>query len=173
MQDSGFSTKSAGIDYSAINSLGIKQLTVDSRRVKRGDTFMAYPGETQDGRRYIAQAIANGAHAVLWEKRGFRWKPAWHVANLGIANLRARAGIIASHVYGYPSRRMWVVGVTGTNGKTTCSQWIAHALNENRVRSGVIGTLGYGMYGMRANTFRPLANTTPDADSWTFASWRW
>ena len=167
LRDSGFSAKSAGMDFSVVDGLGIKRLTVDSRRVKRGHTFMAYPGETQDGRRYIAQAIANGAHAVLWEKRGFEWKPAWHVANLGITNLRARAGLIASHVCNHPSTRLWMVGVTGTNGKTTCSQWIAHALNENRVRSAVIGTLGYGMCSTRGNTqvntLKPLANTTPDA----------
>ncbi len=143
----------------AIDQLGIRRLTVDSRRVKRGDTFVAYPGETQDGRRYIAQALANGAGSVLWEKRGFEWNPAWRVPNLGVAQLRARAGVIASRVYDYPSARLWMIGVTGTNGKTTCSQWIAHALNASGVRTAVIGTLGYGLRGR----LKPLANTTPDA----------
>ena len=61
------------MNFSAIDHLGIERLATDSRRVERGATFVAYPGETQDGRSYIAQAIARGAGSVLWEKRGFRW----------------------------------------------------------------------------------------------------
>ena len=143
----------------ALDQLGIRRLTIDSRRVKRGDTFVAYPGEARDGRSFIQQAIANGARSVLWERRGFKWRPTWRVPNLGIVNLRARAGLIASHVHDYPSTRLWMVGVTGTNGKTTCSQWIAHALNDNGLRSAVIGTLGYGL----RDRLKPLVNTTPDA----------
>jgi len=157
--DSKSGAKTAGIDVRAIDQLGIKRLTTDSRRVKRGDTFVAYPGESLDGRSYIARAIANGAGSVLWEQRGFEWKRAWRVPNLGVAHLRARAGVIASHVYDLPSTRLWMIGVTGTNGKTTCSQWIARALNDCGARTAVIGTLGYGMRG----TLQPLANTTPDA----------
>ena len=147
------------MNFAAIDKLGIERLATDSRRVERGATFVAYPGETQDGRHHIAQAIARGAGSVLWEKRGFHWNPAWRVANLGVAHLRARAGIIASRVHHDPSARLWMVGVTGTNGKTTCSQWIAQALNQCGVRTAVIGTLGYGM----RKPLRPLANTTPDA----------
>ena len=147
------------MNFSAIDQLGIERLATDSRRVERGATFVAYPGETQDGRRYIAQAIERGAASVLWEKRGFQWNPAWRVPHLGIPQLRARAGLIASHVHDDPSARLRMIGVTGTNGKTTCSQWIAQALNQCGVRTAVIGTLGYGM----RRPLRPLANTTPDA----------
>ncbi len=147
------------MNLQALDQLQIKRLATDSRCIRRGDTFVAYPGETQDGRRYIAQAIARGASAVLWEKRGFRWNPAWRVPNAGVAQLRARAGIIAGRVYAEPSARLWMIGVTGTNGKTTCSQWIAQALNHCGTRTAVIGTLGYGMRG----TLHPLVNTTPDA----------
>ncbi len=160
-QDSGSRRGVPGADPRALDRMGVARLATDSRRVKRGDTFVAYPGQTQDGRRFIAQAIANGARSVLWERRGFKWKAAWRVDNLGIANLRARAGLIASQVYGHPSARLWMVGVTGTNGKTTCSQWIARGLNDNGTRSAVIGTLGYG--GGATGKLRPLANTTPDA----------
>ena len=147
------------MNLTAIDRLGIKRLATDSRSVKPGATFVAYPGETQDGRQYIAQAIARGAASVLWEKRGFQWNPAWRLPNLGVTQLRARAGLIASHVHGNPSGRLWMIGVTGTNGKTTCSQWIAQALSACGVRTAVIGTLGYGL----RRTLRPLANTTPDA----------
>ena len=145
--------------WRAIEALGVKRLSNDSRAVKAGDTFVAYPGESRDGRNYIAQAIANGAASVLWERAGFEWNPQWRAPNLGLRRMRRHAGAIASRVYGEPSRVLHVVGVTGTNGKTTCSQWIAQALSRAGRRCAVIGTLGHGF---RA-PLEPIANTTPDA----------
>jgi UDP-N-acetylmuramoyl-L-alanyl-D-glutamate--2,6-diaminopimelate ligase len=149
----------AGLPLDAIDALGVRRLVTDSRRVRPGDTFVAYPGETLDGRDYIAQALARGAHSVLWESAGFRWNPRWHARNLGVRGLRERAGEIASHVYGRPSARLWTVGVTGTNGKTSCSHWIAQSLTRARRKCGIVGTLGCGFPGR----LRPAANTTPDA----------
>jgi len=146
-------------DWKAIEALGIKRLTNDSRAVRPGDTFVAYPGESRDGRDYIAQAIANGAANALWELAGFGWNREWRVPNVGVCNLRRHAGEIASRFHGRPSSRLRVIGVTGTNGKTTCSHWIAQALERAGRRCAVIGTLGYGL---RA-PFAPIANTTPDA----------
>ena len=146
-------------EWRAIEALGIGRLKNDSRAVKRGDTFVAYPGETRDGRDFIAQAIAGGAASVLWERAGFRWSRDWQVPNAGVRDLRRHAGEIASRVYGRPSSRLRVIGVTGTNGKTTCSQWIAQALERTGRRCAVIGTLGYGMQ----PPLSPIANTTPDA----------
>jgi UDP-N-acetylmuramoyl-L-alanyl-D-glutamate--2,6-diaminopimelate ligase len=143
----------------ALDGLAMRRLTADSRAVKRGDTFVAYPGGSRDGRAYIRQAIAAGAASVVWERRGFRWNAAWRVPNVALPDLRARAGAVAAHVYGHPGRRLRMIGVTGTNGKTTCSQWIARALNQRGVRTAVVGTLGYGLRG----ALRPLVNTTPDA----------
>ena len=146
-------------DWKAIQALGIRQLTNDSRAVRPGDTFVAYPGVSRDGRDYVGQAIANGAASVLWERAGFEWQPQWRLPNAGLCNLRRHAGEIASRVHGRPSARLRVIGVTGTNGKTTCSQWIAQALTRAGRGCAVIGTLGYGM---RA-PYQPVANTTPDA----------
>jgi len=143
----------------AVDELGIKRLATDSRQVRRGDTFVAYPGEIRDGRDYIPQAIANGAASVLWESGDFVWNPAWRAAHLGVPNLRRHAGEIASHVYGSPSARLCMIGVTGTNGKTSCSQWIAQALTRAGRKCAVIGTLGHGFPGK----LEPLTNTTPDA----------
>lgn len=147
-----------GLDLTAIDRLHIKSLATDSRMIRRGDTFMAYPGEARDGREHIPQAIAKGAASVLWESRDFSWDPAWHAANLGVRNLRMQAGEIASHVYGRPSDRLWVVGVTGTNGKTSCSQWIAQSLTRCGRKCAIVGTLGSGFPGH----LKPSINTTPD-----------
>jgi UDP-N-acetylmuramoyl-L-alanyl-D-glutamate--2,6-diaminopimelate ligase len=146
-------------DWKSIDALGIRRLANDSRAVKPGDTFVAHPGYSHDGRDYIGQAIAGGAASVLWERAGFEWNREWQVPNLGLRNLRRHAGEIASRVYGRPSARLRIIGVTGTNGKTTCSQWIAQALTRAGRDCAVIGTLGYGL---RA-PFAPVANTTPDA----------
>ncbi len=149
----------AHIDRVAIDALGIQRLTSDSRSVRAGDTFVAYPGETRDGREFIAQAIQAGAASVLWDGAGFQWKSAWCAKNLAVPQLRAKIGGIASHVYGRPSSRQWMVGVTGTNGKTSCSQWIAQAFNRLDRRCAVVGTVGNGF----PDALESGINTTPDA----------
>jgi UDP-N-acetylmuramoyl-L-alanyl-D-glutamate--2,6-diaminopimelate ligase len=159
IKDHGSSAELAPADWRAIETLGVRRLTNDSRALKRGDTFVAYPGESRDGRDYIAQAIANGAASVLWERARFEWDSRWELPNRGVRELRRHAGEIASRIHGRPSRELTVVGITGTNGKTTCSQWIAQALTRAGRRCAVIGTLGYGL----RPPLKPAANTTPDA----------
>ncbi len=139
----------------------ITRLVTDSRAVRQGDTFVAYPGERTDGRQFIAQAIAQGANAVIWEARHFAWDAAWRIPNLPVADLRQKAGWLADTVYGAPSEKLWLTGVTGTNGKTSTSHWIAHALNDAGKRCALIGTLGNGF----VESLQPSANTTPDAIS--------
>jgi UDP-N-acetylmuramoyl-L-alanyl-D-glutamate--2,6-diaminopimelate ligase len=147
------------IDWAHVRALRIKRLTTDSRTVQPGDTFVAYRGETRDGREFIPDAIARGAKSVLWERRGYLWRREWDVENVAVEHLRRRAGEIAAEVYGRPSSRLWMVGVTGTNGKTSCSHWIAQALTGLGAKCGVVGTLGSGWPGK----LEPLENTTPDA----------
>jgi UDP-N-acetylmuramoyl-L-alanyl-D-glutamate--2,6-diaminopimelate ligase len=96
---------------------------------------------------------------VLWEKEGFSWNRQWRVPNAAIEELKQQAGVLAHEFYGRPSEALWVCGVTGTNGKTSCSQWIAAALDRHGTKAGVIGTLGSGFPG----ALTPLSNTTPDA----------
>ena len=142
-------------------SLGIKitRLQTDSRLVKAGDTFVAYPGVQVDGRIYIAQAIAQGANAVLWEAQAFTWKADWKLPNLAVKNLRKHAGEIAAVVYGSPSEKLWMVGITGTNGKTSCSHWLAQSFNALGKKAALIGTLGNGF----PPALQATLNTTPDA----------
>ena len=134
-------------------------LAADSRAVARGDVFLAYPGERTDARRFVADAVARGAAAVVWERDGFAWPAGVALPNLPASGLKALAGPLAAEFYGRPSERLWVAGVTGTNGKTSCSQWIAQALAGEGRKSAVVGTLGLGYPG----ALEENPNTTPDA----------
>ena len=137
----------------------VSRITSDSRRVQRGDAFAAYPGSQRDGRAFIADAIARGAGAILWEPHGFVWNRDWKISHLPVEHLKARLGMIADQVYGHPSRDLWMIGVTGTNGKTSCAHWIAAALDAAGRRAAVLGTLGNGLWGALEETL----NTTSDA----------
>ena len=142
-----------------LKALGIQPAGVadDSRQVQPGDVFLAYPGDLADGRRYIPDAIARGAVAVLWQAGGdFAWNPALTAANLQVDGLRALAGPLAHTVYGAPSEGLSLIAITGTNGKTTVSQFIASA---HAGRCAVIGTLGAGFPG----AFVETGFTTPEA----------
>jgi UDP-N-acetylmuramyl-tripeptide synthetase len=137
----------------------IERLSSDSRRCGPGVAFLAYPGEATDGRSHIGDALRRGASAVIWEDEGFSWRTEWRVPNAAVRGLKQHSGVMAGEFYGRPSHSMWMCGVTGTNGKTTCSQWLAAALNVHGARSAVIGTLGAGFPG----DLRDAGNTTPDA----------
>ena len=137
----------------------IQALSSDSRRCAPGVAFLAYPGERADGRAHIAEAVGRGVAAVLWEADGFAWRHEWRVPNVAVHNLKQHAGELAHEFYGRPSESLWVCGVTGTNGKTSCSHWVAAGLAAHGVRSAVIGTLGAGFPG----ALTEAANTTPDA----------
>lgn len=134
------------------------RLAIDSRRVQPGDIFLAMPGAQADGRRFIADAIARGAAAVLAEF-GAKVGAGETVPVLEVAELSAHAGEIAHLVYGRPSEQLWLCGVTGTNGKTSVSQWIAQAMNAIDCKCAVIGTLGNGF----PPQLEASPNTTPDA----------
>ena len=145
-------------DLSAILCL-LSSVKTDSRAILPGDTFVAYPGGQTDGRQYIAQAIANGANAVIWDAHAFHWNDAWHLPNLAVTDLRHHAGEIADFAYGNPSGKLWMVGITGTNGKTSCSHWIAQSFGSLGKKAALAGTLGNGFPG----ALQPTLNTTPDA----------
>ena len=144
-----------------LDTLGvhIARLVTDSRLVKQGDTFVAYPGGQADGRQFIAQAIEQGANAVIWDAHNFRWNATWQIPNLAVTDLRLQAGDIAALVYAHPSEKLWIVGVTGTNGKTSCSHWIAQSFGALGRKAALIGTLGNGFPSKLESTL----NTTPDA----------
>jgi UDP-N-acetylmuramoyl-L-alanyl-D-glutamate--2,6-diaminopimelate ligase len=137
---------------------GHGRLTSDSRSVRRGDVFCAFVGTNTDGRDYIESAITAGACAVLVESDGWREKAA-AVPIIKVENLRRRYSFLVEASAGRPSSAMRLIGVTGTNGKTSTAMWIAQALDLLGEPCGVIGTLGAG----QVNDLKDVGNTTPDA----------
>ena len=142
-----------------LKALGVEPTGVadDSRQVRRGDLFVAYPGDLSDGRRFIDDAIARGACAVLWQAGGdFCWNPGWKIANRCADGLRSLCGPLAHALFGQPSERLSLIAITGTNGKTTISQWIALTFPRP---CAIIGTLGAGLPEQLVET----GLTTPEA----------
>jgi UDP-N-acetylmuramoyl-L-alanyl-D-glutamate--2,6-diaminopimelate ligase len=136
----------------------IDGLALDSRKVQSGDAFIALHGASQHGMAHARQAIAKGAKAVIYDPAGLHDGHDLDfpgVVSVPVPELGKSLGLIAAGFYGNPSRRLAVIGITGTNGKTTCSQLVAQALPD----CGVIGTLGWG----EPENLLPTANTTPDA----------
>jgi UDP-N-acetylmuramoyl-L-alanyl-D-glutamate--2,6-diaminopimelate ligase len=149
-----------GFDFGLLDALPVKvkNIAIDSRLVAPGDVFLAYPGEHTDGRKFIPQALAAGAAAVLWEPKGFKWDGSWQAPNLAVPGLREKAGILAAEVYGKPSSHLWTIGITGTNGKSSCAHWLAQTLGASGRSTAIVGTLGNGFSG----ALTPSAQTTPD-----------
>ncbi len=128
--------------------------------LRKGDLFLACFGRNHDAREFIGEAIKTGVTAVLAETGG-QWQGTQiidGIAVIAVDNLSAKLSEIAARFYGHPSRRLSVIGITGTNGKTSCSQFIAQALANSGFSCGTIGTLGYGVYGKLQET----QLTTPD-----------
>ncbi|MGY4826035.1 UDP-N-acetylmuramoyl-L-alanyl-D-glutamate--2,6-diaminopimelate ligase [Stutzerimonas chloritidismutans] len=137
----------------------IRELTLDSRKVRGGDLFLAVPGLQFDGRDHIEDAVARGAAAVAYEAEGLDQSLTDNAVMVPVLHLAEQLSAIAGRFYGEPSRSLRVVGVTGTNGKTSVSQLIAQALDRLGEPCGIIGTLGTGFHGQ----LELGRHTTPDA----------
>ncbi len=137
--------------------LGLAQ---DSRLLQAGYLFLACRGKTFDGRNYIEEAIAKGAKAVLAEGEEGAPRLEWRnrVPLIHLPQLSSWVAELASKFYRDPGKGLQLVGVTGTNGKTSCSHFVAQALHFLDRPCGLIGTLGYGLPGALKETLM----TTPD-----------
>ncbi len=136
----------------------IAGLALDSREVAPGDAFIALSGAQQHGLRHAAEAVERGAAIILYDPAGGGTELAAGLnaaPALAVENLDRRLGDLAAHFYGGPSSAMNVFGITGTNGKTSCSQFLSQLVPA----CGIIGTLGWGEWGRLNKTL----NTTPDA----------
>ncbi|MGR3915047.1 MAG: UDP-N-acetylmuramoyl-L-alanyl-D-glutamate--2,6-diaminopimelate ligase [Gammaproteobacteria bacterium] len=139
----------------------IAGLSQDSRSIGAGELFIAVPGAAHDGRDYIEDALHNGAAAIAREKSPARARHAGHAPSFDIADLQHHIGAIAARFFDHPSAHMRIIGITGTNGKTTCAYLLAQALGALGRRCALMGTLGAGFIG----ALRPIAGemTTPGA----------
>ncbi|WP_144112226.1 UDP-N-acetylmuramoyl-L-alanyl-D-glutamate--2,6-diaminopimelate ligase [Paraburkholderia sp. BCC1886] len=133
-------------------------LHADTRSLAAGDVFFGYAVDGADNRAFIGNAFDKGAAAALVQPEGFSGQPDASTT-LAVPALNELAGSIASAWYQDPSDGMLAIGVTGTNGKTSCSQWISTALSALGTRCAIIGTLGTGLPGQLVHT----GFTTPDA----------
>ena len=141
----------------------ISGLAWDSRQVKSGDLFFATAGENIHGKTFISQAINAGAAAIALEtsdeSEAEKFQQQYHIPVIAVSHLSQKLGKIAARFYAYPSEKFSLIGITGTNGKTSCSHLLAQCLNDNKHRSAVIGTMGAGVWGH----LKSVQNTTPGA----------
>jgi UDP-N-acetylmuramoyl-L-alanyl-D-glutamate--2,6-diaminopimelate ligase len=151
------------VDLARVPQLSVSGLSLNSRLLQPGELFLACAGTAQHGARFIEDAIARGAIAIAVEPgeetRGVDLA-GFSVPLFEVEALHSLASAIAARFYGDPSERMQVIGITGTNGKTSVSQFIAQAISRD-TPCGVVGTLGSGLYGQLSDT----GHTTPDAVS--------
>ena len=147
----------------SLHALGAKGLVADSRRLQSGQVFIAWPGYGVDARQYVAVALAHGAGACVVEAAGLE---AWNFQDpriFAVLNLKERAGELAAVFYGNPSAQLKICALTGTNGKTSTSWWLAQAIGRlprhyGLGSCGLVGTLGVGRIGELQYT----GLTTPD-----------
>lgn len=139
----------------------ISRLIVDSRQCQQNDLFLAIKGSHMDGRQFIGSAISQGAAAVLVDADTPDQVISWqqNVALIPIYQLQNKVGPLAARFHNYPAKHLYMMGVTGTNGKTSCTHFIAQILQSLQHPCGLIGTLGSGFYG----ALGAVGLTTPDA----------
>ena len=148
-------------DAGAIPDVRVTGLQLDSRKVRAGDLFVALQGLHDHGLRHASQAISQGCAAIAYEPGAEVLECSGlleRVASVEIDGLAGKLGFFADRFFGHPSRDLCVIGITGTNGKTSCSHFLAEALSEH-ASSAVVGTLGWGVPGQLQAT----THTTPDA----------
>ena len=149
-----------GVDFERIAgdiSVQVRQLHFDSRKVGQGDVFIAIPGVEVDGHNFIAKAIDAGATAIIAER--FDMAIPDFVTQIRIADTTSALGKIASNFFGNPSSELKVVGVTGTNGKTTIATLLYRLFKKLGYKAGLISTIKYHV----DDTEFPATHTTPDA----------
>ncbi|MEM1166671.1 MAG: UDP-N-acetylmuramoyl-L-alanyl-D-glutamate--2,6-diaminopimelate ligase [Planctomycetota bacterium] len=142
----------------------ITDITDDSRTVLPGALFIARPGVRTDGARYITEAVANGAAAVLVPDAALASEVGAHVAVLTAPDVALAGAILAERFFGNPSSALGVMAVTGTNGKTTVAHAVWRLCNAARLRCGLVGTV----FTDDGSTRAPSVLTTPPATELSF-----
>ena len=155
---------SVGLVLQWLRGRGAQRLVVDSRTVRPGDVFVAWPGAAHDARRYVPQALASGAVACVVDQDGAEAFGFDDDRIAAVPRLKQQLGALCDAFWGHPSASMDVMAVTGTNGKTSTVWWWAQASALLGHRSAVVGTLGIGepSSAMQPGGWSPTGLTTPD-----------
>jgi UDP-N-acetylmuramoyl-L-alanyl-D-glutamate--2,6-diaminopimelate ligase len=140
-----------------IAGVSIKGISCNSKNIKKGFAFVAIKGQARDGGKFIGEAIANGASVVAAEKGALKGAARGGVKFVEVKDCRRFLAQSCAEFFGHPSRSIKVIGITGTNGKTTVSYLIEAIAREAGHSCGVIGTVNYRFKGRRV----PALNTTP------------
>lgn len=152
-----------GEKWADFADIAIADMTLDSRSVTNGCLFVAIKGHTVDGRQFITQAIEKGAVAVLAEcdevNQHLQIKIENNVPVIAYFKLAENLSQLADIFYDKPSKKLSLIGITGTNGKTTISQLLARWTQILGKKSAVMGTIGNGLFG----DVKPATNTTGSA----------
>jgi UDP-N-acetylmuramoyl-L-alanyl-D-glutamate--2,6-diaminopimelate ligase len=156
------------VSLPAATDARVCDLTLDSREVRAGSLFFALCGLKSHGLKFAADAAARGASVLLWEPPAAPHEELVRAANTlaggssvfiaPVVGLKALVGRIADRFFGWPSSHMRVIGITGTNGKTTCAYLLASCLGRLRSEAAYIGTIGWG----RIGSLEVPTHTTPD-----------
>ncbi|MDF9391292.1 MULTISPECIES: UDP-N-acetylmuramoyl-L-alanyl-D-glutamate--2,6-diaminopimelate ligase [Methylococcus] len=147
-------------DRRAVPDIPVYGLSLDSRSARTGDVFFALSGSREHGLRYAEEAVGRGAVVIVYDSSGggIRMPEPELGFTVPVPDLGRHLGSIAARFFGHPSEALSVIAVTGTNGKTSCTHFIAEALQPDHP-TAVIGTLGWG----KPEKLRRIAHTTPDA----------
>ena len=135
------------------------ELTLNSTQISKNTVFIAYPGKKFDGRDFIKEAIDNGAKGIIFESKNLKKNLNISISNLAVTNLKNKLSLIAAKFYDHPSKKISIVGITGTNGKTTSAYWLSQCLNNLKSKTAFVGTLGFG----QTDNLKKSQNTTPSA----------
>ena len=156
------------VTLSAATDVRVADITLDSREARAGSLFFALSGLRSHGLEFAADAAARGASVVLWDppekshedlvRDAAALAAGAAVFVAPVAGLKALVGRIADRFFGWPSAHMRIVGITGTNGKTTCAYLLASCLGRLKSEAAYIGTIGWG----RIGALQVPTHTTPD-----------
>lgn len=154
------------VPLAAQDDVEVAGMSLDSRGLGPGFVFVALPGAQQHGLNYLLQAIERGVAAVLWQQDDSAVKNQYlqqlsdaGVPGIAVPNLHAQLGELAARFFSYPARQLRIVGITGTDGKSSVAHLLAQAMELRKQACGLLGTLGKG----RINALEDTGYTTPDA----------
>jgi UDP-N-acetylmuramoyl-L-alanyl-D-glutamate--2,6-diaminopimelate ligase len=145
---------------SVLASLTLSGVAYDSRQIKQGDAFFCIPGQKSNGNQFIADAVAAGASCIFSEQSN---DAEMAIAQIVVSDVRQALAEVAACYFDQPSRKTRLLGVTGTNGKTTTTHLVEHMLDHAGKQVGLIGTLGARWSQDGKREYHDIGHTTPQA----------